>query len=65
VKVKLTYFKPSGKYYSYGEYETKHEGRMWLVCAEVRAMVVHPGLVRRWDGPILVEADYPHLLVQP
>ena len=37
MKVKLIYFKASGKYYSEGEYETQHK-HMWKIFAEVRQM---------------------------
>jgi len=45
-KIKVTYFKPSGKYYSEGEYETKQE-QMHLVFDEFKAMLERgerPGL---------------------
>jgi hypothetical protein len=63
-KVKLTYFKESGKYYSNGEYETKQQ-MMYDVYEEVRQMQKDgklPGLV---DGggkefTVLVEIpDHP------
>ena len=54
MKVKLIYFKASGKYYSEGEYETQHK-HMWKIFAEVRQMHrdgrrglrVIPGVARR------------------
>lgn len=47
-KVKLTYFTPSGIYYSEGEYETQHD-RAWRVFGEVNVMKIEgrlPGLAR-------------------
>lgn len=57
MKVKLTYFKETGKYYSEGEYESE-ERYPWDVHKEVRQMKKLPGLVEHWDGHILVETDY-------
>jgi len=66
-KVKLQYFKETGKYYSSGEYESKKE-HAWDICAEVREMRAFgtlPGL-REGAGMsfgILVEIDeVPHFL---
>ena len=68
-QIKLTYFKPSGKYYSEGECEVEAgeivagEGTpeaysiaySYDVLDVVALMDVHPGLVGRWtEGPILV-----------
>lgn len=47
IKVKLTYFKPSGKYYSEGEYETSFK-TFHQIIAEVETMLrqgKNPGLV--------------------
>lgn len=47
MKVKLTYFKPSGKYYSEGEYETQKQ-HVFEIFEEVRARSndgQHPGLM--------------------
>lgn len=49
-KVELTYFKPSGKYYSTGEY-TSTKDHLFQILEEVEAMFAEhkrPGLV---DGP--------------
>jgi hypothetical protein len=46
-KIKLSYFKASGKYYTDGEYETEHE-HMWEVFDEIKQMQAEgrlPGLV--------------------
>jgi hypothetical protein len=54
--IKLTYFKPSGKYYSGGEYETECK-QMWDIADEIRAMSQHPGLAGQWTwGPIYVDS---------
>lgn len=68
-QIKLTYFKPSGKYYSEGECEVDAgeivagEGTpqaysiayTYDVLDAVALMDPHPGLVGRWrEGPILV-----------
>ena len=49
-KVKLTYFKESGKYYSEGEFETEHpEYHDWLIIADIKRMVKAgklPGLIQ-------------------
>lgn len=48
MKVELIYFKPSGKYYSEGHYETKLEF-LFEIWDEVREMVSNkelPGLMR-------------------
>lgn len=43
IKVKLTYFKRSGKYYTEGEYETEHQ---WLhdIADEIRKMRIEGNL---------------------
>lgn len=68
-KIKLTYFKPSGKYYADGECEVTAgeivagEGTpqaysiayTYDVLDAVALMDKHPGLIGRWtEGPILV-----------
>jgi hypothetical protein len=68
-QIKLTYFKPSGKYYSEGECEVEAgeivagEGTpeaysiayTYDVLDAVALMDAHPGLAGRWtEGPILV-----------
>jgi len=73
VKVKLTYFKHSGKYYSDGEFEMEvgdcsssggEAGRdipyLYDVIKEVRCMNVTedmPGITGRWDGPIYLTTE--------
>ncbi len=61
MKVLLTYFKESGKYYSEGEYET-NEPLLFKIWEKVRFMNVHPGLSGRWvEGPIFVTVpEHPH-----
>jgi hypothetical protein len=64
MKVFLTYFKPSGKYYTTGEYETNLP-YMYEVFEEVRRMKREnklPGLNGgSWSGPIYVIApDHPN-----
>ena len=64
-KVKLTYFKPSGKYYSEGEYESK-KLNPFEIYEEVKGMDdvgVRPGLITGISGGyynILIELpDHP------
>ncbi len=60
MKVKLTYFKTSGKMYSSGEYETK-EKELFDIWGEVEEMIPHPGLIGNWKGPILINVpDHPY-----
>lgn len=70
-KVKLTYFKSSGKYYTDGEYETK-ETELYLIYREVRElkrMGKLPGLAEgHSDFFVLAEVPdypqaYPHLAI--
>ena len=63
MKVQLTYFKTTGKYYSQGEYETEHESLI-EIWHEVRGMLYQgkrPGLVDGHDAfHILIQvADHP------
>lgn len=63
-EVKLTYFKKSGKYYSFGNYFSSKE-HMFQIFEEVEEMKKNenlPGLVRgSWVDTILVESnDNPH-----
>lgn len=69
MKVNLTYFKASGKYYAGGEYETNKE-HMFEIFDEVKDMKRSgkplPGLIGSWKGPILIDAvghpmNYPGL----
>lgn len=70
MKVKLTYFKPSGKYYSEGECEIR-TSMFHLMVAEVSRMLNNgdcPGLTKhavlRNAFDTLVEADeYPPTLI--
>lgn len=66
--VKIMYFKPSGKYYSSGEYETVHDA-LYRVLSEVEEMFKagnNPGLIdfamqrNRFDAVVEV-FDVPHL----
>ena len=63
-KIKLTYFKDSGKYYSDGEYESEHEFdfniyKEVMEWANGSLTFEHlPGLSSRvWWGYILVQSD--------
>ena len=66
MRVFLTYFKDSGKYYGEGEFVTDAK-YMHKVTEIVRAMEKHPDLSGKWDGYILVtgngEHAYPCLIV--
>lgn len=57
MKVKLTYFKPSGKFYSEGEYNTEPKA-LYRIWDEIRAMKELPGL---YGGPnsYIVSVDVP------
>lgn len=62
MRVKLTYFKDTGKYYTDGEAHvdedlSMHEVWEWVACQDPK-----PGLSSAWtDGFILVEVpDHPH-----
>ncbi len=69
--VKLTYFKPSGKYYSDGEYESNKED-LWEIWNEVeqkRESGHLPGLIEG-HSPFIVSVDvpdhphnHPHLII--
>jgi hypothetical protein len=58
MKVELTYFKESGKYYTSAEYDTTQRW-MFEIFDEVRQWkeekIKLPGLIGTWSGPILVE----------
>lgn len=71
MKVKLTYFKETGKYYSEGEYETLKE-HMFEIFREVRGRKIQgclPGLIQGTNEFIvLIEVpdhphDHPHLIL--
>lgn len=55
-KIHLTYFKPSGKYYSEGEYNSDQLYE-WEIYDEVRKMQKYPGLMGGWEGYILVSPE--------
>lgn len=55
-KIHLTYFKPSGKYYSEGDYTSEHLHE-WMIYDEVLKMEKYPGLVGGWEGFILVQPE--------
>lgn len=71
--VLLNYFRPSGKWYSEGEYTTEQKD-LWMIWAEVEGMLVAgrlPGLV---DGAkqYIVSVDvpehphrHPNLIIRP
>lgn len=59
--VKLTYYKPSGKYYSEGEYVTS-ASRLLDVWNEVEKMInssTLPGLATGGHGYFIVQVDVP------
>ena len=77
-KIKLLYFKPSGKFYSEGEYGHEQDNTngltpntcyMAAVITAIRESQIHrtplPGLIGTWDGPILVDCEqgYPCLIL--
>jgi len=63
-RVNLTYFKPSGKYYSEGDYQSNKEN-LWEIFQEVKNKLAagdRPGLV---DGPntfyaVINVPEHPH-----
>lgn len=70
-KVGLTYFKPSGKYYS-GAFYVSEETMLWKIWEEVGDMLTSgslPGLVKgATDFIVLIEVpshphNHPHLLI--
>jgi hypothetical protein len=67
MKVKLTYFKNTGKFYSNGEYNTKLDS-LFDIWDEVEYMDEHPDIIDKWtDGPILVNVpghkyEHPRLI---
>ncbi len=72
MKVQLTYFKDTGKYYAEGEYETK-EASLLEIYHEIRKMLYRgkrPGLLAGHDGfHVLVnvaghEHEHPRLMLQ-
>lgn len=69
MKVKLTYFRPGGKYYSSGEYETRngHLFNIWDEVKEMRDKNELPDILTN-DWIILVEVpehinDHPKLIL--
>jgi hypothetical protein len=71
MKVSLSYFKASGKYYSSGEYETNKED-LWEIWNEVEDMLLagkRPGLADGYGFNTLVlvpdHPDYqPHMIME-
>lgn len=57
MKVKLTYFKPSGKFYSAGEYDTEPKA-LYEIWDDIRQMKELPGLVAGPDS-FIVSVDVP------
>jgi hypothetical protein len=59
-QVKLTYFKPSGKYYSEGEYRTEKSELLdiWDEVKQMRDEARLPGLCRG-HSPFIVSVDVP------
>lgn len=64
--VKLTYFKPSGKFYCHGEFQSAHEFdfeiypyiREWAMGLSTVNKNPLPGLsTKSWDGYILVSGE--------
>ncbi len=73
MNVELTYFKPSGKYYSHGTYETNAE-HMFQIFREVRRKTelgILPGLIEGAYGyHVLIDVpdhphNHPHLITRP
>jgi len=74
-KIKLLYFKPSGKFYSegthQGNFDSCSDGNVLYMQSVVdwvkslRNKGPLPGLSGGWDGPILVDCDagYPCLIL--
>lgn len=67
VKVKLTYFKNSGKYYSEGVYMEDYIP-LFKIWDRVKNMDIHPELNSKWKGLILVEVsdhinEHPHFVI--
>lgn len=60
MKVKLTYFKPSGKYYSEGEYDTELSDlyEIWLEVHVKRFAQCLPGLIAG-HSEYIVSVDVP------
>jgi hypothetical protein len=57
--IKLTYFKPSGKYYTHGEYRT-NKANMFEIADEVEHMNTHgalPGLTSGCEGYFHIHID--------
>lgn len=71
MKVKLTYFRESGKFYSEGEYETT-QNHLWMIWKEVKSMQVRRTLPDLIEGHgyyiVLIDVpdhtyNHPHLVV--
>lgn len=71
-KVEITYFKPSGKYYATGEYETS-ASHIYAVVDEVRKMfgcgecpgLVHDSVRRNQFVAVVTFNDVPHIVRPP
>ena len=71
LKVNLTYFKESGKYYSGGSYQSEHKAlyEIWEDVEKMLSQGKRPGLVNGSDGfHVSIEVpehehDHPHLLL--
>lgn len=66
IKVNLTYFKESGKYYGEGSYMEDYLS-LFEIWDRVVDMEVHPGLSGKWGGWILIEVldhihAHPHMI---
>lgn len=67
MKAEITYFKPTGKYYT-SSYCRVNTASFWDGISELRSLIKKqcPGLASgSWDGPIMVTFDcssVPHIL---
>ena len=66
IRVDLTYFKESGKYYTSGYYMEDYIP-LFAIWDRVAEMRQHPNLSGKWDGLILVECKehihaHPHII---
>jgi hypothetical protein len=67
VKVILTYFRESGKYYSEGIYMEDYLP-LYKIWEKIENMKKHPGLSMKWRGFISVDVpdhinNHPHLII--
>ncbi len=68
MRVELTYFKSSGKYYGEGSFEIKDDLALYEIWGAVAAMKEHPELSGRWNEMILVNVpghphEHPHIIM--